>query len=127
MAETEHKPNEGRDRKVECPCGVTLDLRTQGLLCPGCRVKFRMERRINMAAAWERFHRRHSPPGLQEETITQVEELIDAVERLVRAHESDRPRYRQTRPSTSPVGLSTPPAAAPRRAGGLPVDRLEAE
>ena len=114
------------ERTVECPCGVVLDLRTQGLLCPACRARSRRERKRNMAEAWERFHRRHRQPTRSDAPSVEVESLIDAIDRLVGALESGRPAYVRSRPSTSRV-LSKPPAAQAQRAGGIPVDRLEAE
>ena len=84
-----------------------------------------------MAAAWERFHRRHSGPSYGDEPSADVEALVDAIDRLVDALEHGRPAYgRQTRPSTSLV-LPSPRAGGPRRGpeprrvGGIPVDRLE--
>ena len=61
MTESEVKLSEYK-KTVLCECGVELDLRTQGLLCPRCRAKFKVQRRRNMAAAWERYERRHSQP-----------------------------------------------------------------
>ena len=131
MAVNEGKKSEPGKRTVVCECGLELDLRTQGLLCVGCRAKFRVERRSNMAAAWERFHRRHSGPSYGDEPSADVEALVDAIDRLVDALDHGRPGYgRQTRPSTSLV-LPSPRAGEPRRGpeprrvGGIPVDRLE--
>ena len=44
MTESEDKNGEYK-RTVTCECGVELDLRTQGLLCVGCRTKFKMQLR----------------------------------------------------------------------------------
>ena len=133
MTESGDKNSEYK-RTVMCECGVELDLRTQGLLCVGCRTKFKMQRRSNMAAAWERFHRRHSQPYHSDGPSADVDALAGAIERLADAIEWDRKeRGRQTWPSTSLV-LPTLRAAEPRResgpvrhVGGIPVDRLELE
>ena len=126
MAESELKLSEYR-REVECPCGVKLDLRTQGLLCPGCRAKFRMERKSRMAAAWERFHRRHEQPVRPGAQRADLEELIGAIERLVDALESGRPAYGRHAKRTPSLVLPTPRSPEPRRAVGIPADRLEWE
>ena len=132
MAETESKLSDYK-RTVVCDCGVELDLRTQGLLCTACRAKFKAQRRSNMAAAWERFHKRHSDPNRSDGSGGDVGALVDAIDRLVDALESDRShRGRQSWPSTSlvlPSRLQAEPrrAPGPRHVGGIPVDRLELE
>lgn len=133
MEESECKSVEYK-RTVVCECGVELDLRTQGLLCARCRAKFRMERRSRMAAAWERFHRRHSRPYHSDGRSADVEGLIDAIDSLVAALDRGRSEGRRERwPSTSLV-LPSIRSSEARRApggrssgGGIPVDRLEWE
>ena len=133
MAETESKLSEYK-RTVVCECGVELDLRTQGLLCPQCRAKFKMERKRNMAAAWDRYDRRHSQSSHSGGPSADVGALVDAIDRLVDALEWDRKdRGRRTWPSTSLVLPSIRSAgprddtALSRPVGGIPVDRLEWE
>ena len=127
MKSNDEVSSRGRDRKIEFVCGVVLDLRTQGLYCPPCRAKKRMERKRNMDAAWERFHRRHSEPARSDAPSADVGALIGVIERLVDALESGRAGYgRYSRPSTSLV-LPTRSAAQPRDAVGIPADRMEWE
>ena len=132
MAENEVKLSEYR-RTVVCECGVELDLRTQGLLCARCRARFKVERRRNMAAAWERFHRRHSQPYHPDGPGADVGALADAIERLADAIEWDRlEKGRRPWPSTSLVlptlrSAESRPASGARPVGGIPVDRLEWE
>ena len=132
MVESEVKLSEYR-RTVVCECGVELDLRTQGLLCVGCRTKFKMQRRSNMAAAWERFHRRHGQPYHSDGPSADVGALADAIERLADAIEWDRlERGRRTWSSNSLVlptlrAAESRPAPGARPVGGIPVDRLEWE
>ena len=86
-----------------------------------------------MAAAWERFHRRHRPYH-SDGPSADVGALVDAIDSLVDALEWDRKgRGRQSWPSTSLV-LPTLRAGEPwresgpvRHVGGIPVDRLELE
>ena len=126
MTATEHTPREGYERKVRCECGVTLDLRTQGLLCPPCRARFRRERKRNMAAAWERYHRRHNQPTPSDLPETDVESLLDAVDRLVRALEAGR--FGSARPEAA-ASRFRPARRAPQPhgAGGVSLDDLGAE
>ena len=126
MAGTEVKLSEYK-RTVVCPCGVELDLRTQGLLCPGCRAKFRMERKRNMTAAWDRFHQRHIRQGLSGETVEAVEALIEEMERLVSRLDSARLQPGRPRMSPGTPAAGSRSEATPRRGGGIPVDRLESE
>ena len=114
-------------RTVVCECGVELDLRTQGLLCPGCRAKFRMERKRNMAAAWDRFHRRQNRSGLSDRTMETVETLIEEMERLVRGLDSARPGPARSGGAPGSPAAGTRRTSAPRHTGGIPVDRLELE
>ena len=130
MSESEGKKVEYK-RTVVCECGVELDLRTQGLLCAGCRAKFKLERRRNMEEACERYFRRHWQPSPSEGAGADVGALVDAIDRLVDALEWDRKdRGRRTWPSTSLV-LPTMRSADARIApvaghvGGIPADRLE--
>ena len=113
---------------------VELDLRTQGLLCPPCRAKFKMERKRNMTAAWARYERRISQPHHSDGPSADIGALVDAIDRLVDALEWDRKeRGRRAWPSTSLVlptlrSAESRGAAAPsRHVGGIPMDRLELE
>ena len=131
MTESEVKLSEYK-RTVVCECGGELDLRTQGLLCARCRARSRSERKRNMAAAWERFFQRQEPSHTDRPSAD-VGALVDAIDRLVDALESDRTRRgRQTWPSTS-LALPSRRTAEPRntsgagRMGGIPLDRLELE
>ena len=126
MTTNDKTPSKGLDRKVECVCGVILELRTQGLYCPPCRAKNRSERKRNMDASWRRRHQRHSQPTRSDTPDANMEALIDAIDRLVGALESGRKANVPSRPSTSLV-LPTRRAAQPRRVVGIPTDRLEAE
>ncbi len=132
MTETEVKLSEYK-RTVVCECGVELDLRTQGLLCARCRVRSRSERKRNMDAAWDRFFQRQGEPSYSDVPSADVGALVDAIDRLVDALESDRTRRgRQTWPSTSLALPARRTAEAQntsgaRRMGGIPLDRLELE
>ena len=134
FSRTNERPAKGLDRKVECVCGVILELRTQGLYCPPCRARSRSERKRSLDAAWRRHdqrQQRHMDPTYADGPGADVGELIEAVGRLVDVLERGRPEYgRSSRPSTS-LALPTLRAAeprrmpGPRREGGIPADRVE--
>ena len=126
MTAKEHTPPKRKGRKVKCDCGVTLDWRTQGFYCPPCRARDRIERKRRLAAAWERYHRRHSQPALSATPDVDVEDLLDSIDRLVRALEEGRFASARPRPTASPT-QSTRPAVQPRGAGGLSIDDLGGE
>ena len=134
MTTNDKTPSKGLDRKVECVCGVILELRTQGLYCPPCRARSRSERKRSLDAAWRQHdqrQQRHMDPTYADGPSADVGELIEAVGRLVDALERGRPEHgRYSRPSTS-LALPTLRAAeprrmpGPRREGGIPADRVE--
>ena len=126
MSESKVKLSEYK-RTVVCECGVELDLRTQGLLCPGCRAKFKMERKRNIAAACDRFFRRQSRSDLSEKAMETMEALIEEMERLVRTLDSARAGPAQSGRATGTPAAGARRSASPRHTGGIPVDRLELE
>ena len=86
MTTNDKTPSKGLDRKVECVCGVILELRTQGLYCPPCRARSRSERKRSLDAAWRRHdqrQQRHMDPTYADGPSADVGELIEAVGRLV--------------------------------------------
>ena len=126
MTDEQHTLPERRERKVQCDCGVTLDMRTQGFYCPPCRARSRIERKRRMAAAWERYHRRHSQPVRSDAPNVDVESLLDSMDRLIRALEAGHFAPARPRPTTSRT-QHTPTVIQPRGAGGLSMNDLEAE
>ena len=133
MTAAENTSDDRGERKIQCECGVTLDMRTQGLFCSPCRARNRSERDHSRAAAWERFHRRHSsplrtfrPPEPSDAPNVDVESPLDSIDRLVRALEAGRFAPARPGPTTSRA-QPTRPEIQPHGAGGLSVNHLEEE
>ncbi len=126
MTANERTTTEPQKRTIECVCGVTLDMRTQGLYCPPCRARNRNEQERSKAEAWARYDRRLREDRRSDAPNTDMESLLDSLDRLVRALETGRFASAQPRPTTSRI-RPTRQTAPQRGTGGLSLNDLETE